>query len=206
MPAVHPPAPVAASDRPRWLGARIPLPARPPHSPASPETPQPPGAASPRASRAPERWWCVSGDHPCQLLATRWRLWLLSTEARGGGGGGRGRNSAVGRHLLYNSAQPLAAWCVPRAGSQAAGCHLAPGLPSSWSPPPHPLPSTPPPPLPLLRAAAPSPPGESRWRRASALAPPLPDAVFHNFEAWGAGADPLSGDPLADLSPGCPSR
>lgn len=177
VPAVHPPARVAASDRPRRLGARIPLPARPPHSPASPETPQPPGATSPRASPAPERWWCVSGDHPCQLLATRWRLWLLSTEARGGGGGGRGRNSAVGRHLLYNSAQPLAARCVPRAGSQAAGCHLAPGLPSSWSPPPHP-PSTPPPPLPLLRAGHPLPQGRAAGTAGRSLGSSAPRRCF----------------------------
>lgn len=92
---------------------------------------------------------CVSGDHPFQRLTTRRRLWLLSTEAGGRGGQrGGGRNSAVGRHLLYTSAHPLAAWCVPRshgapgrgqppcAHPPAAAAPGAPPFPSSLISPP----------------------------------------------------------------------
>lgn len=113
-----------------------------PHSPASSEPPpQRLEAAEPQASRAQERWWCMSGDHPFQRLATRWRLWLLSTEEGGGG-----RNGAVGRHLLYTSALPLATGCVPGSrGAQAAGSHLAPRL--FRQPLVSPLPSSPSPPL-----------------------------------------------------------
>ena len=81
-----------------------------------------------------KRWWCVSGDHPFQRLATRRRLWLLSTEGRGGG-----RNSAVGRHLLYTSALPLAAWRIPgNRGLGPLGATLRLTAPSSCSPPPLP--------------------------------------------------------------------
>lgn len=164
-----------------------------PHSPAVPK-PQTPGATSPRASRAQERRWCVSGDHPFQRLATQ-RLWLLSTEARGGGG--RGRNSAVRRHLLYTSAQPLAARCVPRAagaGGREPPCASPPPAADPRLPPLRDLPASPssPPPLrPFLKQVHPLPLGEPQgacWPQPRLLL--SPETVFHNFEASGCRCGP----------------
>lgn len=198
VPAARSPPRAAATSRTGCLAS----PARGavrPHSPALSKPPppspaQPPGAAEPRASQAQERWWCVSGDHPFQRLAPRRRLWLLSTEGRGGG-----RHGAVERHLLYTSALPLAAWCVPGSlGARAAGSHLAPRRPRQLLPTSPsffllPFPRRAHPPEPQL---SPHPQTRVTGALASSSPPPLPETVFRNFES--------SGSP-AGLSPGYPS-
>lgn len=97
--------------------------------------------------------------------------------------------------------------CLVRPQSRLPGCRVPP---CSWSPQQL-VPTTPPTPHLPSASTAPSkswctlsPRRKPLARLASTLAPQLPDAVFHNFEAWGAVADPLSGDPPADLSLGWP--